>query len=188
MCHPLLGDTSVFAVLLQIDEDLAATVRARGCLECGAPVHSANYPRKPRGGPAGLSDADCLRLSLCCAREGCRCRNTPPSVRFLGRRVYFGMAMLLGLAFEGPLTVRRIARLRDRLGVDERTLRRWRVWWREALVRGPFWKEARASFVPSIDAARLPLSLIERFAARDERIRIEKVLRLLSPLSVPGVF
>jgi hypothetical protein len=85
MCHPLLGDARLFTVLLKIDFDLAAMARTQGCAQCGGPVHCANYPRKPRGGPAGLSDADCLRLSFCCAREGCRSRNTPPSVRFLGR-------------------------------------------------------------------------------------------------------
>lgn len=188
MCHPLLGDTRLFALLLRIDEDLAETARAAGCPRCGGVVHCANYPRKPRGGPTGLSDVDCLRFSFCCAREGCRRRKTPPSVRFLGRRVYLGMALLLGLAFDGPLSIRRVAQLRDRLGVDERTLRRWRVWWRAIWQKGAFWKEARAAFVPPIEAPRLPLSLIERFVAGDERNRIVQVLRFLSPLSVPGAF
>ena len=188
MCHLLLGDTRLFAVLLRIDEDLAATARAEGCPQCGGVVHCANYPRKPRGGPAGMSDAECLRLSLCCARKGCRSRKTPPSVRFLGRRVYLGMAVLLALAFEGPLSVRRVRKLRDRLGVDERTLRRWRFWWREILVRGPFWKEARAGFMPPVEGARLPLSLLERFVSGDPRNRIARVLRFLSPLSVAGAF
>lgn len=186
MCHPLLHDTRLFAQLLRIDEDLADTARAVGCVQCGGVLHRANYPRKPRGGPAGLSDAGCLRLSFCCALEGCRSRNTPPSVRFLGRRVYLGTVILLALAFEGPLTVRRITRLRDQLGVDERTLRRWRVWWRKALPAGPFWKIARAGFVPPIEVARLPLSLIVRFVSADESERIIQVLGFLSPLSVPG--
>ena len=188
MCHPLLSDTRLYAVLLRIDEDLAATARAEGCPQCGGVVHCANYPRKPRGGPAGLSDAESLRFSFCCAREGCRSRKKPLSVRFLGRRVYLGMAVLLALTFEGPLSVRRVARLRDRLGVDERTLRRWRVWWREIFAKGPFWKEARAAFVPPVEASRLPLGLLERFGSGDERNRVAQVLRFLSPLSVPGAF
>jgi hypothetical protein len=186
VCHRLLGDTRLFAVLLRIDVDLAEKVRGEGCGRCGGVLHRADYPRKPRGGPAGLSDDETLRFSFCCAREGCRSRKKPPSVRFLGRRVYLGMAVLLALAFEGPLSIRRIARLRERLGVDERTLRRWRVWWRELLVRGPFWKEVRAGFVPPLEPSRLPMSLLECFTAPDERTRVAQVLRFLSPLSVTG--
>jgi hypothetical protein len=188
MCHPLLGNTRLFAQLLRIDEDLAMTARAKGCVQCGGVLHRANYPRKPRGGPPGLSDADCLRLSFCCALEGCRSRNTPPSVRFLGRRVYLGHVILLALAFEGRITVRRIARLRDLLGVDERTLRRWRTWWRQALPDGPFWRTARGSFIPPVEVARLPLSLLDRFTSADDPTRVMDSLRFLSPLSVPGSF
>ena len=188
MCHPLLGDTRLYAVLLRIDEDLAETARAEGCPQCGGVLHRADYPRKPRGGPPCLRGDETVRLSFCCAVEGCRSRKAPPSVRFLGRRVYLGMAVLLAVAFEGPLSIRRVSRLRERLGVDERTLRRWRVWWRELLIRAPFWKEARAGFVPPIAASRLPLSLLERFVASDERSRVAQVLRFLSPLSVPGAF
>lgn len=187
MWHSLLGDTRLFSVLLQIDCDLAATARAQGCARCGGPLHSANYPRKPRGGPADLSDVDCLRHSFCCAREGCRSRNTPPSVRFLGRRVYLGTAILLGLAFEGRLTFRHIARLRDQLGVDERTLRRWRTWWREGLPAGSFWKLARAGFIPPVEVSRLPLSLLDRFVSADQRTRVADVLGFLSPLSIRAV-
>ncbi|HRZ54915.1 MAG TPA: hypothetical protein P5525_05600 [Candidatus Paceibacterota bacterium] len=36
-----------------------------------------------------------VRFSLCCGKEGCRRRNTPPSVRFLGRWVYAGLVVIL---------------------------------------------------------------------------------------------
>jgi len=186
MCHPLLCDASLYSTLLQIDQDLAEATRRAGCPHCGDVLHRANYPRKPRGAPRDLSDAEVIRFSFCCAREGCRRRKTPPSVRFLGRRVYLGRVVLLALAFDGPLSVRRVVRLRDRLGVDERTLRRWRLWWRETFAQGPFWKQARAAFVPPVEAVRLPLGLLERFIARDEGQRITQVLRFVSPLSAPG--
>jgi hypothetical protein len=38
------------------------------------------------------------RTSFCCHRDGCRERATPPSVVFLGRRVYAGAAVVLGVA------------------------------------------------------------------------------------------
>ena len=186
MCHPLLGDARLYSALLRIDHDLAVATRAQGCPHCGAALHCANYPRKPRGGPADLSDAEVVRFSFCCAREGCRRRKTPPSVRFLGRRVYLAMAVILALAFDGRLSVRRVACLRDRLGVDERTLRRWHLWWRKIFAQGRFWKQARAAFVPPVEASRLPLGLLERFVSRDERHRVTQVLRFVSPLSAAG--
>jgi hypothetical protein len=35
------------------------------------------------------------RFSFCCDRDGCRNRATPPSVRFLGRKVYLGAVVML---------------------------------------------------------------------------------------------
>jgi len=91
MSHEYLGDAKLWGVLYRIDEDLAAQARAGGCPHCGAAPHSARYPRKPRGvARAQLGEEYEHRLSLCCAREGCRRRTTPPSVRLLGQRVYLG--------------------------------------------------------------------------------------------------
>ncbi|WP_106089607.1 hypothetical protein [Enhygromyxa salina] len=78
MWHDLLRDPSLYIHLLRIDADLYAEARARGCPHCGAPLHAAHYPRKPRGGPAELPPGYDLRLSLCCSRDGCRRRTTPP--------------------------------------------------------------------------------------------------------------
>ena len=83
MYAELLGDATLYEILQRVDEDLAAQARVAGCT-CGGRLHSAVYPRKPRGGPAGLGTGYETRLSYCCAAEGCRRRTTPPSVRFLG--------------------------------------------------------------------------------------------------------
>ena len=56
MCQKLLGDATLYAVLRRIDEDMAAEVRAGRCPFCGGPLHQANYPRKPRGGPEDLDE------------------------------------------------------------------------------------------------------------------------------------
>ena len=53
MYQTLLGDSSFYGLLLRCDEDLAAQARAAGCA-CGGVLHSARFPRKPRGGPADL--------------------------------------------------------------------------------------------------------------------------------------
>jgi len=91
----LLRDSSLFALLLRFDEDVAAEVRLAGCMACGGVLHSARYPRKPRGGPEGLGAEHRRRPSFCCAVDGCRRRATPPSLRFLGRKVFFGLWVLL---------------------------------------------------------------------------------------------
>ncbi len=93
MYAQLLGDARLYDMLQRIDEDLAGQARAAGC-RCGGRLDSARYRRKPRGGPAGLSASYEQRLSFCCAAEGCRKRTTPPSVRFLGRKVYLGAVVV----------------------------------------------------------------------------------------------
>ncbi|MCC5873384.1 MAG: hypothetical protein JJU22_13365, partial [Gammaproteobacteria bacterium] len=78
--------------MIRIDDDLAATARQQAC-RCGGALHRADYPRKPRGCPRRFREAFSWRHSFCCQR--CRGRNTPPSVRFLGRRVYLGLIVVL---------------------------------------------------------------------------------------------
>ena len=88
MYQALLADVRFHQLLLNFDHDMADTARGQGC-SCGGVLHSARYRRKPRGLPAGLDKkAYCWRFSFCCAVDGCRQRDTPPSLRFLGGRVY----------------------------------------------------------------------------------------------------
>ncbi len=94
MYHDLLHDASFWTFLFSIDQDLAETVRKQGC-PCGGCLHRANYPRKPRGGGKGLPESYRHRLSFCCASDGCRKHATPPSVRFLGRKVYLHAVVIL---------------------------------------------------------------------------------------------
>jgi hypothetical protein len=85
-----------FTLLEQHDEGVARRVAAAGCPRCDGPLHRGDYDRKPRGAliaPAG--EEFVRRFSLCCGREGCRKRATPPSLRFLGRRVYLGAVVLV---------------------------------------------------------------------------------------------
>ena len=84
----------------QVGQDLAGETRKKAC-PCGGRLHSANYLRKPRGTPVQLPEQECLRFSFCCDRVGCRKRVTPPSVRFMGRKVYFGAIIIL-ISGRGP--------------------------------------------------------------------------------------
>ena len=188
MYHTILRDASLYENLLKIDLDLAASTRAGGCAACGGRLHSARFPRKPRGGPDDLGPEYEWRLSFCCATDGCRQRATPASVRFLGRRVYLGAVVLLVTAMTHGVTPRRAAELRELLGVKRRTLERWRSWWRGVFVASPFWRSVVGRFMPPLAVGALPGSLLERFGAETART-VTQTLQFLAPIttSSPGV-
>lgn len=131
--------------------------RIQGCGFCGGALHSACYPRKPRGGSIELeTTAPTIRQIFCC--NNCRRRTTPEAVRFLGRRVYPGLVMILLSAMQSGVTDNLINELRLSLGVARRTLRRWRHWWREIFVETPFWNYGSGRFMPPIEHSGIPLT------------------------------
>jgi hypothetical protein len=181
-CQNHLADQILFQLLEKIDKDFAEQTHQGGCWFCGAVLHRADYERKPRGGPSWKK-----RFSYCCSREGCRRRCTPASVRFLGRRVYAGVIVVLVSAMLHGLNDKRVQRLRQALPIDRRTLQRWRQWWLESFVRTRFWKAERGRFMPPVCEATLPRSLVQRFGiGLDRRDRLLDSLRFLAPLTVPG--
>ena len=149
MHQSLLQDSRYFDLLLKLDEDLAAEARRAGC-GCGGVLHSARYERKPRGGPPGLGPEHAVRFSFCCATEGCRRRVTPPSLRFLGRKVFFGVLVLLVPVLRDGGKPERLKRLRERFAVSARTLRRWIRFWRETFVTSRVWQAARGRFAGKV--------------------------------------
>jgi hypothetical protein len=176
----LLRDPRFYAMKLRMDRALLDEMRSRACRKCGKALHAADFGRKPRGGPAGLgADAD-LRFSLCCAR--CRKRHTPPSVRFLGRKVYWSAVVVLVSAMRHGASPARMRRLREHFGVSRRTVERWRVWWREAFAESAFWKAAVAAFMPPVVRDLLPASLLKRFTG-DGEAPLVAVLRFLGPIT-----
>ena len=180
MYTSVLSDATLFDALIAIDQELAATAQAGGCRRCPGRLHHGDYPRKPRGGPADLPRAYEKRTSFCCAR--CRKRLTPPSVRFLGRRVYLAAVVVLACVLRQGPTPTRVARLRDLLGVSADTLARWHRWWRDAFVRTAFWRAARGRFARPVDEATLPRELLACFSGYGSA-PIVAMLRFLSPLT-----
>lgn len=176
----LLRDPRFYAMKLRMDRALLDEMRSRACMKCGKALHSGHFGRKPRGGPADLGEDADLRFSLCCAK--CRKRHTPPSVRFLGRKVYFGAVVVLVAALREGATPSRMKKLREHLGVSRRTIERWRVWWRETFAESAFWKAATAAFLPPVERALLPVSLLERFAG-DAEAQLVALLRFLGPIT-----
>jgi hypothetical protein len=103
-------------------------------------------------------------------------------LRFLGRRVYFGVAVVLVTAMAYGATPRRAAGLRAQLGVDRHTLVRWRQWWREHFPASRFWREHGARLSPPILVEALPGALLDRFAPEQEPAGVVSLLRFLAPL------
>jgi len=186
MSHELPRGPSFWSFLLSVDRDLAEKARQQAC-RCGGRLHCANYPRTPRGCPDDLPDQYRCRLSFCCDRDGCRKRVTPPSVRFLGRKVYLGAVVILIAAMRQGPTPRRVHELSELIGADRTTIARWQVFWREHFPQTAFWKVARARLVPLVEIVALPLSLLDAFLRSDDPCRDwAKLLAFLSPITIPG--
>jgi len=179
----ILQDSRLYEFQLQIDGELASATRGGGCAHCGAALHSACYLRKPRGLPAGIDPGPAyrLRFSYCCSADGCRRRHTPPSVRFLGPKVYLSVMVLLLTAMRQGPTPRSSRELGALFGVDRRTLGRWRRWWQALFPQTAFWQVARARFMPSVLESLLPYSLAERFRGSTLIERVLLALKFIAP-------
>ena len=183
--HGLLRDPRWVAGFLALDAALAEELRDSGC-PCGGRLHRASYPRKPRGLPPGFDNAALARrASFCCDRDGCRERATPPSVVFLGRRVYVGAAVVLAAALRHGPTPERLARIVALTGVSLRTLRRWLAWWRTTFAATTLGRILLGRLVlrDATAPTRLPYSLLEAADEGEPGAALERVLTWLLPLS-----
>jgi len=156
----LLSDSRLFEFLLKCDRDIAARVRAKGCPRCGGVLHSARYPRKPRGALIDLEPEYERRESL----------------------VYLGTAVVLLAATALQGNRKEIARLRELVEVSVRTLNRWCRWWRQVFAVSPFWGAVSGHFDRPVDTDRLPLSLLERFGGNAHE-QVVAMLRFLAPIT-----
>jgi len=182
VCHAFFNDSRFYQFLFRIDQDIAAEVQAGGC-SCGGVLHSACYPRKPRGIRCALDESCESRLSFCCAIDGCRRRCTPPSVRFLGRKVYLGALVILVMAMEHGLSAKRRKQLIEQLDLYPQTLARWRRWWRKIFPASRCWQANRGRFIPPVDISQLPGALLGRLSPEDLQHRVCLLLHLLAPLT-----
>lgn len=178
--HVVLG-REFFERLLAVDEALVAHAAQKPCRFCGGPLHRSDYLRKPRGGLiAGGGEEFARRFSLCCGREGCRRRAMPPSVRFLGRRVYLGAAVIvasvIALSMDGAAVVRRAT------GIAARTTRRWLRWWRGPFTTTGVFVELAARLPATTSRSALPQSVLAALAT-DPLDAVSKLLRWLMPIT-----
>lgn len=164
MLPELVKRSSLYILLHKIDQDFAVQYREQRCPFCGASLHQANYERKPRGGPENLPEEFCIRQSLCCSREGCRRRRLPPSCLFLGRRVYWGMVILIVMTLrqnrpEGESTIR----LLRKFDLTRKTLFRWLAYYRDIFPQSNQWKRLRGRIGAWVKNDRLPGDLVDHF-------------------------
>lgn len=172
MWHELVGSAKFLAALTAADEEIAEQARLGRCPLCGGRLDRSDYPRKARDDLGEAESGWSKRISLCCSREGCRRRLTPPSTRFLGRKVY--AAPYIVIALIARATVRAIA--------SARTRRRWLEWWRTAFVASAFWGAARGRLMPMVDERRLPGSLVEHFSGAASE-SLAAMLAWISPVT-----
>ena len=104
------------------------------------------------------------------------------SVRFLGRRVYLALAVVLMSARHAGQTSA-AAGLSEVLEVPVRTLERWRHWWQDDFPQTPLWQAAGARFMPPVATDLCPASLLERFTGNAEDL-LMRLLVFLLPLTV----
>lgn len=176
MCHLVTPSAKFLRALIEADQQLAQQTAENGCQHCGGRLHKANYPRKPRGELAEQESEFSTRWSFCCA--DCRRRTTPPSLRFLGRRVYIGQQVIM----VSHAAVELCRQFGKKLGiVPRRTVLRWLHWWQELLPKSVFWQTLRGLFAqqPRLDA--LPCSLLSQLG--EGELSVTRLLRLLQPLT-----
>ena len=179
----VLRDAVFFCLLLDIDREEVERCQRERCPHCGGRLDHGDYLRKPRGEPAGVPEGFSVRFSLCCSEDGCRKRLTPASVRFLGRRVYVGAAVLLvATALQGPSPAR-VERLSQSFGVAPRTARRWLAWWQTSFAESDLFRSLRGLLRRRVSATELPRALLDAAQQARPRETALKVLHLLGPLT-----
>ena len=182
MCQSSPLYTSFWFTLFQLDWQIADQVRRQGCRHCAGKLHMANYPRKPRGVPREVLGPEyTLRLSFCCAV--CRKRTTPPSVRFLGPKVYLGSIITLLSAGAHALNPAQRDALLDALDVPAQTLHRWRRWWSVHFAASATWRALSGWFSPPIQPRGLPGELLIRVQGSTLALQLKQLLTLICPLT-----
>ena len=103
-------------------------------------------------------------------------------MRFLGRRVYLALVVVLSSSRHAGSNTATPALAS--LAIPARTVERWRGWWRDTFKQSGLWLSSCAAFMPPLDTAALPDALLERFTGADAATRMSGLLRFLAPLTV----
>jgi hypothetical protein len=181
----LLNDRAFHGLLFRYDADIAQSVHGQDCPVpgCDGKLHYANYQRHPKGAQEPLAQEQCVRFSLCCSKRNSRIRVTPPSLRFLGPKVYLAVMVVLIAALRCGPTPERMRVLQDEAGLDERTVRRWKRWWEEMVPASAAWQAGAGTIHCSADLKGMPLSVLKTFLGSLGE-KVGRLLRFLALLTV----
>ncbi len=165
MCTNLFKDSRLFEFIQEIDKDSETRAFNQPCAHCNGKLDRASFKRKPRGVPSEFEDAFSLRPSFCCRADGCRKRLTPVQLRFLGRKVYVSILVVIAAAMTQGVNSKRLCAIEQELGIPPRTVRRWLVYWQEIFPSNSGWRYQRGNVMPPVDDTGLPTSLLLRLSA-----------------------
>ena len=179
----ILNSKDLYQLLYRIDCDLAKLLQFKNCPHCNSILHFSNYLRKPRGGPDFLDEKFSLRHSLCCSNEACRKRSLPTSCRFWGRKVYWGIIVLVATTLKqnrsSGFSANRIKKL---FGVSRHTLKRWVFYFNQIFPVSDIWKKCQGRINLYFPKKDLPVGVFSLFMSQSlsEGEGIIKTLLFLS--------
>ena len=162
-----IRNVKLYQLLFFIDKDLADQKRVNACPFCGAPLHTFNYFRNPRGAPGNIPELLTLRHSLCCSAENCRKRVMPPSLRFWDRKVYWSIVILVTVVLQQKRTEGYSAgKIMKMVGISRHTLKRWIHYFKEVFPESGRWKRIRGRMGVEVGRGQNPSAIILFFIER----------------------
>ena len=101
-------------------------------------------------------------------------------LRFLGRKVYVSILVLLVTSMTQGPSPKRLCAFETEHGISPHTVRRWSRYWRETFVIQNAWRYHRGNLLPPIDEEGLPHTLLARLeqSAMDKLSAAIALLRL----------
>lgn len=102
--------------------------------------------------------------------------------------MYVGAVVILTTALQHGPSKKSVTALSSLLGITRRTLVRWRRWWSTSFATSRFWTSLRGRFVPAVEEASIPASILSRMLATDDAERLVALLGVLAPVTTrPGL-
>lgn len=145
----LLKDCKFLSLLFQIDQEIQRMMHKDICCSCKKGVlHVSNYSRQVAESHSKQIPDYGRQFSFCCSV--CRKRTLAPSVRFFGGRRRDSYEFLLSILFLRPLNERRKIYIMKHLAITERTIWRWRQYFKNTFSQNPCIQQVAALYGASV--------------------------------------